>query len=1340
MYPRHTKTLICIAGLLLFFGNVKAQLQPDFGADITSGCAPIAVVFSDSSSPGVTSRQWDFGNGNTATGNNPVVTATYTTPGTYTVKLIVSDGFQTDSIVKTAFIRVFDEPNTSLAVLGPTTGCVPLTVSFQNNSTPTTAPIDLYKWDFGDGSPLVNVPAGAPTPNHTYVFPGIYSIGLTAIDTNGCQSSTLVQNVITADPKPTAAFTADTTSICQPPLSVQFVNQSIGAAPLSYTWNLALGTSTQQNPQQTYTAPGGYTISLTVVDGNGCSDTLIEPNYVAIGSVIANFTVPPSVCANSPYTFANTSFGGNSFVWDFGGGDTSHQKNAVHIFPAAGTYSVTLTADAGPGCRDSITQTIIVEDIQADFTSAVNYACDIPHQVTYTDQTPGNVASWEWRFGNVQGVWPNYISNISTQQNPSNTFFAPGYYDDTLIVTSTSGCIDTIIKPSNVYIFVPIIDISADETQGCAPLTVNFTDLSTPQDSLISWQWDFGDGSPFSNQPNPTHTYTQPGSYLATLTVTTNSGCQHSQVIQITTGQNQQPGFFVDTLVLCSIDSFQFTNTSQDTNLIDSYSWSFGPNTTSSDFEPKIAIKDTGYINVTLITNDNGCRDTLTIDSLVRVLGPISDFDYIVDCANPYDIQLRSASVDFTDRWWGFADGSPVDSVFDTLTHTYAARGNYRVRLVNYNSNTGCYDTVRNVVAVRDIEACFSLSDTTPCKEDVVVADAMCSQDAARYFWLPGTGFNEIEWGSSWGVNYGTTGHQTFRLITEDVHGCRDTAFVPLKLYKPQASFTSDTVDGCVPLPIQFQDLSTGDTPIVSWFWNFGDGGFATVANPTHTYSATSNDSFNVRLIVSDLLGCLDTLTQEAYINVYKPPSFFLLTDATLCIGQSLQVGSVPADYQYLWDFGNGDTDTARFTQYSYSAGGQYSVSLTVIDSFGCDSTFTWPIPVEVQSFENMGVIADPGDTTCYPARIRLVDTANLPITTQWTWDFGDGSNPVTNAAPVIYHTYQRPGSFDIRLIVQSTFGCLDTFDFPDVVSIRGPFAKLEANPDTACWGAPVQFLADSAINVAQLNFDFGDGNGSQQPGNQLVASHAYQQEGWVTAYLLYEDTLGVCPKVDSTRVWIDRVTASLSFADSSGCLPYTFGALDLSYGSNQRTWFTGTGDTAQTDSLVYTYPSTGSYEVQLIVWNDTSFCYDTADVPILVYPEPPITLTADQILCEGDSILLSAQGGISYQWSPTTGLSTPDAGTTWAVPTDSITYTVTVQDANNCQNEDSVRLDVQFPVNLLTFPEDTLVHWRSLCGFCLHRSASDSFLDAWFQPGLRYLRYTTGYAFRGYPVLLILQ
>ena len=138
--------------------------------------------------------------------------------------------------------------------------------------------------------------------------------------------------------------------------------------------------------------------------------------------------------------------------------------------------------------------------------------------VTFQDQsTGGPLSSWLWDFGN---------SSTSTVQNPTTTYFAPGTYTVKLTVTNANGN-NTLTRTNYITVFAsPTVDFNANNTVGCFPLPVQFTDLSTAGTGNTNtvFEWNFGDGA-ISTQQNPLHTYSSPGNFSVTLKVTNDKGC-----------------------------------------------------------------------------------------------------------------------------------------------------------------------------------------------------------------------------------------------------------------------------------------------------------------------------------------------------------------------------------------------------------------------------------------------------------------------------------------------------------------------------------------------------------------------------------------------------------------------------------------------------------------------------------------------------------------------------------------------------------------------------------------------------------------------------------------------
>jgi len=161
----------------------------------------------------------------------------------------------------------------------------------------------------------------------------------------------------------------------------------------------------------------------------------------------------------------------------------------------------------------------VIFGLTADFTGSSTTGC-APLVVNFTDQSSGSPTSWSWDFGD---------DGTSTQQNPSHTYTNPGIYTVRLTLSNDCGS-DTLTKVE--YITAgqdPVADFTGSPTSGCAPLTVNFTDQST--DNPTIWSWDFGDGG-WSNQQNPFHVYVSPGVYNLTLSASNDCGSDNESKME----------------------------------------------------------------------------------------------------------------------------------------------------------------------------------------------------------------------------------------------------------------------------------------------------------------------------------------------------------------------------------------------------------------------------------------------------------------------------------------------------------------------------------------------------------------------------------------------------------------------------------------------------------------------------------------------------------------------------------------------------------------------------------------------------------------------------------------
>jgi gliding motility-associated-like protein len=331
------------------------------------------------------------------------------------------------------------QPKVVAAFATPANGCEPLTVNFNNLSSPGL----VYQWNFGNGP---GDTSSVANPVYTYTAPGTYTVKLVAIETQYCNAKDSITKVITVYPKITSNFSY-TVVPCSD--TVKFTNLSVTTATnQTATWNFGdATTSTTLNPVHTYSAAGTYTVLLT--SGTGfCSDTAQQV-------VMINLTFP-AVASGPTLCFGNSgslnASGGTSYSWTPATGLSSTTVGNPTANPTVTTvYSVAVTNSVNGCSRTLTTQVLVNPKPTANYVFSVN-PCG--GGVTFTDQSTSNITQWNWNFGNSQ---------VSNAQNPYQFYSTGGTYTVSLIVENASGCFDTIIQPVTVGT-PPPVSVTATQT------------------------------------------------------------------------------------------------------------------------------------------------------------------------------------------------------------------------------------------------------------------------------------------------------------------------------------------------------------------------------------------------------------------------------------------------------------------------------------------------------------------------------------------------------------------------------------------------------------------------------------------------------------------------------------------------------------------------------------------------------------------------------------------------------------------------------------------------------------------------------------------------------------
>jgi PKD repeat protein len=371
-----------------------------------------------------------------------------------------------------------------------------LSALFSDTSTGTPT---AWAWDFGDGATTTK-----QNPMHTYAVAGTYTVSLTVTAAGGQSSKRKFVTVQAGDPL-LANFSFTVSG-----LTVLFADSSIGS-PTSWSWDFGDGkSSTARSPSHTYARAGTYTVTLTVGNAFGVTDSTSDFVSPSLGSAPqADFQAQTN---GLRALFTDMSTGQpSSWTWAFGDGASSSAQSPEHTYAQAGTYNVTLTVAnaAGSSSKSKFVTVSLGDPPKADFGFQANGL-----SVTFVDQSTGSPTSWSWDFGD---------GATSAQQNPTHTYARTGSYTVILTASNAGGSSRTTKLVTLASTTPPAAAFCYQRNK----LVVIFRDISTQ--GPTAWQWNFGDcaASPSTCQStaqNPGHTYAAAGTYAVTLTASNTAG------------------------------------------------------------------------------------------------------------------------------------------------------------------------------------------------------------------------------------------------------------------------------------------------------------------------------------------------------------------------------------------------------------------------------------------------------------------------------------------------------------------------------------------------------------------------------------------------------------------------------------------------------------------------------------------------------------------------------------------------------------------------------------------------------------------------------------------------
>jgi gliding motility-associated-like protein len=340
--------------------------------------------------------------------------------------------------------------------LRDTTGCVPMSVDF----TDTLAMGKQYIWDFNDGSPPLIT--NGPSVSHIFNTAGFYRVKLIAVDSSSCNiSDSAFINLRVRNDRADLSFDEIKLPPCAS-LAFRFTNTSTALKPFannSFRWDMGDGTvftAGKTSFTHTYAAPGTYQVKMALVDTNFCNepDSLVKQIRIA-SNVTARFNTPPQGCVPYLATFANTSLGGQTFIWDFGDGSPlSNEVSPSHLYASTGNYLITLTAIDAATCNISSTTSFQLR-VEPNPDAGIDINPNpVPENEPVNFVNLSNGASrYLWIFGD--GIT---LQTFRRDTIVRHLYNASDTYNACVVAFNPAGCPDTACIDVTVKV-VPGVDV-----------------------------------------------------------------------------------------------------------------------------------------------------------------------------------------------------------------------------------------------------------------------------------------------------------------------------------------------------------------------------------------------------------------------------------------------------------------------------------------------------------------------------------------------------------------------------------------------------------------------------------------------------------------------------------------------------------------------------------------------------------------------------------------------------------------------------------------------------------------------------------------------------------------
>lgn len=656
-----------------------------------------------------------------------------------------------------------------------------------------------------------------------------------------------------------------------------------------------------------------------------------------------------------------------------------------------------------------------------------------------------------------------------------------------------------------------------------------------------------------------------------------------------------------------------------------SYLWSTGQTTQTIDVPDAVA-GDTIWVE---LTTKSGCTSSLhTVLNPARINAnfKINNDDVCQGESISFTdsawskFLLDDTNVPITRKTWRFSDGTKVEALTETVSHTFADFGIQWARLIVEN-DYGCIDSVTKDVNIHPIPvADFRFNPNCVGKEVSFENSSLIDVGLiTRLDWEIAKTYQTTE--SKPVYTYAPEDSLVTKLKVTSDYGCVDSITKEIELWPlPIPDFNAATQ--CLGKAMNFVNNSTSEVvdPIDRYRWDFGDSSALTILEePIHTYDSAG--IFNVRLEIETERGCVND-TIKGVLVLQGPQIDFDFGFACLNSPVDFENNSLGKDsvVSWLWDFGDGGTSVDEVPDYEYTASDVYTVKLKGVTSSGCEDSLSKNLIIAAIPEANFD--ADPvclTDTTEFRDQ-SIVSSGEVD---SWSWSFADTTFSELQNPNFIFDT---AGTYNVQLKVESGVGCVDSVVKP-VTVYPGPEAGFDFTE--VCFEEITEFYNTSSSKIPgtiEYFWDFGNGTPNKEISDPTLE---YSEAG------VYEVTLSAT-QVGCTSIFKDSVIVRarpvVDFSNVAVCLGVDNEIKNTTVSeSTIASWewtFKELGTQQFVEFPVVSVASGDTFTVELIATAENG-CADTLEKVLKVSPNPIVDFRY-QNKCAGEEVNFISQAVVS--------------------------------------------------------------------------------------------------------------